>query len=55
MENRLVHTVWEGEGRINLERSVETYTLPYVKQTASENLLYDAGSSNPEICDSPEG
>ena len=40
-----MHTVWEGEGRINLERSVETYTSPYVKQTASENLLYDAESS----------
>ena len=40
-----MHTVWEGEGRINLERSVETCTLPYVKQIASENLLYDAESS----------
>ena len=26
--------------------SMETYTLPYVKQIASENLLYDSGNSN---------
>ena len=45
IENRLRHTVWEGKGRINLERSVETYTLPYLKQIASENLLCDAESS----------
>ena len=28
------------------ERSMETYTLPYVKQVASGNLLHDAGSSH---------
>ena len=27
-------------------------TLPYVKSVASGNLLYDAGSSNPVLCDS---
>ena len=31
MENRLVDTVWEREGGINWESSVETRTLPYVK------------------------
>ena len=31
------------------ENSIETYTLPYVKQTANGNLLYDAGSSNPVL------
>ena len=30
----------------NWESSTEIYTLPYVKQRARENLLYDAGSSN---------
>ena len=34
---------------------METYTLPYVKQTASGNLLYDAGSSNQVLCDNLEG
>ena len=28
------------------ERSTGTYTLPYVKQIASRNLLYDPGNSN---------
>ena len=31
----------------NRESSVETCTLPYVKQTASGNSLYDSGNSNP--------
>ena len=37
---------WEGEGRMNVESSMETYTLPYVKYTASVNFLYDSGNSN---------
>ena len=41
IENRLVDTVGEGEGRTNGEDSIETYTLPYVKQIASGNLLCD--------------
>ena len=28
------------------ESSMKTYTLPYVKQMARENLLYDTGNSN---------
>ena len=38
-------TVGEGEGGMNGERSLETYTLPYVKQTASGHVLSDTGSS----------
>ena len=34
---------------------VKTYTLPYVKQIASGNLLYDAENSNPVLCDNLEG
>ena len=34
---------------------MEIYTLPYVKQTASGNLLYESGSSNQVLCDSLEG
>ena len=45
MENGLVVTVGEGEGGLNWYSSIKTYTLPYVKQIASGNLLYDAGSS----------
>ena len=55
MENRLVDKVGEGEGWTNWERSMETYILPYVKQIASGNLLYDAENSNPVLCDNLEG
>ena len=30
---------------------METYILPYVKQIASGNLLYNIGSSNLVLCD----
>ena len=54
IENRLTDTAWEGEGGMNKESSIETYTSPCVKQIASGNLLYDAGSSNLVLCDSLE-
>ena len=31
----------EGEGEMNGQSSMETYTLPYVQQMVSGNLLYD--------------
>ena len=35
------------EGGTNGESNMEKiYTLPYVRQTASGNLLYDSGNSN---------
>ena len=36
----------EGEGGVNRESSMETYTLPYVKQTVKGNSLYDPGNSS---------
>ena len=54
-EKRLVCTKREGEGRMNWDSGIETYTLPYVKQIASGNLLYDTGSSNPVLCENPVG
>ena len=36
-----------------MERSMETYTLPYVKQRASAILLYDL-ELNPGLCDNLE-
>ena len=36
----------EGEGGTNGESNMETYTLPYVKQTANGHLLYGSGNSN---------
>ena len=38
-----------------IESSIETQTLPYVKQTASGDLLCDTGNSKPGLCDNPEG
>ena len=45
----------EGAGETNWESNTETYILPYVKQIASGNLLYDAENSNPVLCDNLEG
>ena len=36
----------EGEGEMLGESSVDAYALPYVKQIANANLLYDSGNSN---------
>ena len=55
LENRFLHSVREGEGGMNWESGIETYTLPYVKLIASGNLLYYAGSSKLVLCDSLEG
>ena len=55
MGNRLVHTVGEGEGGTTSKSSTDTYTLLYVKQINSGNLLYDAGSSNSVLCDNLKG
>ena len=51
IENKLVDTVGEEEDGMNIERNIEKYTLPYVKQTIHGNVQYDAGSSNPLFCD----
>ena len=45
----------EGEGEIYGESNMEIYTLPYVKQIASGNFLYDVGSSNLMLCDNLKG
>ena len=39
-ESRPVGTEGEGEGGMNWESGIETYTLLYVKLIASGNLLY---------------
>ena len=43
-ENRVVDTMGDGQHGMKGESNFETYKLPYVKQIASGNLLYDAGS-----------
>jgi len=51
VENRLADTVGEGEGGMNGENSMETFTLSYVKQISFFLffffLLYDTGNSTP--------
>ena len=37
-------TMREGEGEMNGESGMKTYTLTYVKQIAHGNFLYDSGS-----------
>ena len=44
----------EGEKGANWESSIETYILPYVKQTAIGSLLYGSGSSHLVLCDNLE-
>ena len=39
-------TEGEGDGGTNRRSSIETYTLLYVKQVPSGNLLNDTGNSN---------
>ena len=48
-------TVGEEEGGMKGESSMEPYTLPSVKQIASENLRYEAGSSSQVLCDNLDG
>ena len=45
LENRLMDKGGGEEGQGEMI-SMEAYTLPYVKQTANGNLLYDSGNSN---------
>ena len=49
-----MNTVWEGEGGMIWENSIETYTLPYAKQIASGSLLYDAGNPKLRLWDNLE-
>ena len=45
----------EEEGRIIRENNIETCTLPYVKETASESLMYGSGHPKLVLCDNLEG
>ena len=46
IENKPMDTVGERECGMNWESSMQTHTLPYVKQTASGNLLCGSGNSH---------
>ena len=50
VKKRLLDSGGEGEGGMIWENSIETYTLPYVKQIASGKLLYKM-ELNQVLCD----
>ena len=41
MQKRLLDLVGEGKGGMTWENSIETYTLPYVKQMTSVSLMHE--------------
>ena len=45
----------KGEGGIICENSIETYTLPYVKQITSASLMHEVGHPNLVLCENVEG
>ena len=49
------NSVGEGEGGMIWENSIETYTLPYVKQITSASFMCDAGHPKPGLCDNLQG
>ena len=49
IKNKLLDTVWVGEGGLVWQNSIETYTLPHVKQIASGSFLYDTGNPKPVL------
>ena len=51
IKNRLLDIVGKGEGGMIWENSIETYTLPYIKQIASGSLMYDTGNPKPVLWD----
>ena len=55
IKNRLLDFMGEGKGRMIWENSIETCTLPYMKQIASPCLMHETGCSEPLYWDDPEG
>ena len=55
VKNRLLDYVGEGKGGMIWENSIETYTVPYVKQMTSASLMHEPGHPEPVLWDNPEG
>ena len=47
IKNRLLDSVWEGEGEMTWENSTETCMLPYVKQMTSPSSMHETGHPKP--------
>ena len=54
-DNKISEQQCKERMRQTVESTTKTYTLPYVKQIISGNLLYGAGHTNPGLCDNREG
>ena len=55
VKNRLLDSVGEGEGGMIWENSIETCTLPYVKQMTRVSSMHEAGHPKLVLWDNPEG
>ena len=55
IKNRLLDTVGEEDGDMIWERSIDTYTLPYVKQMTSVSSMHEAAHPKPVLSDNLEG
>ena len=55
VQNSLLDSVGEGEGRVIWENGIETCILSYVKQISSPRLMHDTWCSGLVHWDDPEG
>jgi len=55
VKNSLLDSAGEGEDGMIWENSIETCILPYVKETASPDLMHNTGCSGLVHWDDPEG
>ena len=53
--NRLLDYVGEGKGGMIWENTIETHTLPYLKQMTSASLMHEAGHPKPVLWDNVDG
>ena len=54
VKNRPLDSVGEGEAGMIRENSIETCTLPYVKQMTRASLMHEAGYPKPVLWDNLE-
>ena len=54
-KEQLLGSLGEGEGGMIWENTIETYTLPDVKQMTSASLMRKSGHPKPVLWDNPEG
>jgi len=55
VQNSLLDSVGEGEGRMIWENGIETCIISYMKQISSPGLMHDTGCSGLVHWDDPEG